>query len=333
MAIPNEGADTALVDFRSPAHSPLVSARSYLRRTLVFILIGLLLYGFVYWSAEHLSYRYAKRNRFHAVMTAPHAQYDHVILGASHAAAFDYEDMNAQLEGMTNKKILNLSNVGAGIIVNRVMLEYFLTAHRTKTVIYVIDSFAFYAREWNENRFQDARLFARAPFDSSLVPILLRNSVGLPVVLDYITGFSKINNPDRFKSDISEDEALKFNKTYRPVSQIDTQRIGFLYPKQTDPQALAHYLSEFESLVLDLKKRDIRLIVIKPPIPARVYAMLRNEEQFDKALKIIIERFQIDFHDLSLVANEEKYFFNTDHLNRNGVLNFFEVSLKEILAQ
>ena len=61
--------------------------------------------------------------------------------------------------------------------------------------------------------------------------------------------------------------------------------------------------------------------------------MLRNEEQFDKALKIIIERFQIDFHDLSLVANEEKYFFNTDHLNRNGVLNFFEVSLKEILAQ
>ena len=110
MAIPNEGADTALVDLRSPAHSPLVSARSYLRRTLVFILIGLLLYGFVYWSAEHLSYRYAKRNRFHAVMTAPHAQYDHVILGASHAAAFDYEDMNAQLEGMTNKKILNLNH-------------------------------------------------------------------------------------------------------------------------------------------------------------------------------------------------------------------------------
>jgi hypothetical protein len=317
----------------APARGTLDGTHAFFTPALWFMLIGLLLYGLVYVAGEQLSYHYAKRNRFHVVKTAPRVPYDHVILGASHAAVFDYEDMNARLEEMTRKKILNLSVVGGGITVNRVMLDYFLTAHRTKNVIYVMDSFGFYARDWNEDRLKDTRLFVRAPFDPALVPILLRNAASLPVVLDFVTGFSKINNPDRFKPDVSEDEAVKFSKTYRPVKQIDTQRIEFLYPKQTDPQVLARYLSEFEAWVRNLQQRNIRLIVIKPPLPARVYAMLPNEAQFDNALKQVLVQNGIEYHDFSLVGNDDKYFFNTDHLNRNGVLNFFDAHLKAVLAQ
>jgi hypothetical protein len=309
------------------------STRSFLWRALRFTLIGLLLYGLVYIAAEQLAHHYAQRNRFHAVKTAPQVQYDHVILGASHAAVFDYEDMNARLEAMTHSKILNLSVVGGGIAINRVMLEYFLNAHRTANVVYVIDSFVFYSREWNEDRLQDARLFVRAPFDPALVPILLRNAASPVVALDYLSGFSKINNADRFKPDISEDESVKFNKTYRPVKQIDTQRIEFLYPKQTDAQMLARYIAEFEALIRYLKQRNIGLIVIKPPLPSRVYAMLPNEAQFDSALKRVLAQHGIAFHDFSLAGNDDKFFFNTDHLNRSGVLNFFEGHLKAILAR
>ena len=312
---------------------PNGGVRPFLMQAVWFLLIGLVLYGLVYWAAELMSAHYAVRNRFHVVKTAPQVQYDYAILGASHAAAFDYEDMNAQLEGMTHKKIINLSNVGAGITVNQVMLDYFLVAHRTKNVVYVIDSFGFYANDWNEARLQDVRLFSRAPFDLALVPILLRHGSGVPVALDYLTGFSKINNSDRFKPDISEDESVKFKKTYRPVKQIDTQRIGFLYPKKTDPQALAHYLEKLEALVKTLKQEKINMIVVKPPIPARVYQMLPNESQFDTALKLLLDKHQIEFHDFSLTSNDEKYFFNTDHLNRMGVLNFFELDLKAILAK
>lgn len=308
-------------------------ARPFLMQAAWFLLIGLVLYGLVYWAAELLSAHYAVRNRFHVVKTAPQVQYDYAILGASHAAAFDYEDMNAQLEGMTHKKIINLSNVGAGITVNQVMLDYFLVNHRTTNVVYVIDSFGFYANDWNEARLQDVRLFSRAPFDLALVPILLRHGADVPVALDYLTGFSKINNSDRFKPDISEDESVKFKKTYRPVKQIDTQRIGFLYPKKTDPQALAHYLEKLEAMVETLQQEKINLIVVKPPIPARVYQMLPNESQFDTALKLLLDKHQIEFHDFSLTSNDEKFFFNTDHLNRVGVLNFFELDLKPILAK
>ena len=305
--------------------------RAFLQRGSLFVLIGLVLYLLVYAAAEQLAASHAKRNRFHVVKTAPLEHYDHVILGASRAAVFDYEDMNARLESMTGAKILNLSVAGGGITVNRLLLEYFLAGHRTVNAVYFLDSFAFYAREWNEDRLKDTRLFVRAPFDPALARLLLRDSASFPVALDYLSGFSKINNPDRFKPDIGDDEAVKFKTSYRPVAQIDKQRIEYLYPETIDPQVFSHYLAQFEDLVRRLKRGNIRLIVIKPPLPARVYQVLPNEAQFDAALKAVLTRHGVEFHDFSLVGNDERYFFNTDHLNRSGVLAFFEHYLKAIL--
>jgi hypothetical protein len=307
--------------------------RAFQRHSLLFIIFGLLIYVGLYIISEQLVYKYAQRNRFYMVKTAQSAPYDYVILGASHAAVFDYEDMNRRLEEMTGKRILNLSVVGGGITVNRLLLEYFVAGHQTANVLYVIDSFLFYSREWNEERLQDAKLFYRAPFDPQLAWILLRNPASRSVALDYLVGFSKINNPDRFKIDISDDEATRFSKTYRPVKQIDEQRVKYLYPEGTRQEILHHYLAEFEDMIRYLHSRGIRLVVMKPPIPERIYRMLPNEGQFDNALKAILERNGVEFYDFSLVGNDEQYFFNPDHLNRAGVLNFFENYLKGILTR
>ena len=113
------------------------------RRAAGFVLIGVVLYVGLYVASERIIAEYAQRNRFYMVQTAPQARYDHVILGASHAAVFDYRDMNVRLEAMTGTRILNLSIVGAGITVNRLLLDYFLTEHHTDSVVYVLDSFGF----------------------------------------------------------------------------------------------------------------------------------------------------------------------------------------------
>lgn len=309
------------------------AVRGFLRSCLLFVLIGLLIYLALYAAADQLIYRYGQRNRFYAVKTAPLTDYDYVILGASHAAVFDYEDMNARLEQMTGTRILNLSAVGAGVEVNRVVLDYFLARHRTRAVVYFADSFAFLTDEWNEKRFQDVRLFARAPFDPALFQVLLRDQASRKAAWEYLVGFSRINFADRFKPDITEDEATRFDKTYRPVKQIDMKRIKYLYPAEIDQSLFRRYMAEFEDLIRSLKGRDIRLIVIKPPIPTRIYKLLPNEAEFDGALKGVLERNGIEFHDFSLVGNEEKYFFNPDHLNRKGVLNFYENYLQGILAR
>lgn len=304
------------------------------RQALLFSLIGVLIYLALYVGTDQLIYQYGKRNRFFNIKTARHAEYDYVILGASHAAVFDYADMNAQLEAMTGNRILNLSIVGSGPVVERVLLEYLLVGHRTKNVLYVVDSFAFNSRDWNEKRFEDVRLFDRAPFDPTLVQVLFQNPASRPVTWDYVNGFSRINNADRFKPDVTDDEAQRFAKTvYRPVKQIDQQRIDYLYPENLDPQAIPHYLGEFENLIAFLKQRNIRLVVMKPPVPTRFYNMLPGEVEFDAALKPILDRNRVEFHDFSLVANDEKFYFNPDHLNQAGVLNFYANHLKEVLRQ
>lgn len=333
MAYKSQASTTSLQGLPVAAPRVNTETRTFLRSGLLFILLGVLIYLGLYVASDQLVYRYAKRNRFYAIKTAPLSEYDYVILGASHAAVFDYEDMNARLEEMTRSRILNLSVVGGGIAVNRLLLEYFLAGHQAKQAVYFLDSFAFYSRDWNEDRLNDTRLFDRAPFDAALAQVLLQNPASRSVALDYLIGFSRINNPDRFKADISDDEASRFKTTYRPVKQIDTQRIEYLYPKQIDQGVFRHYIGEFEALILYLKQRDIRLIVIKPPIPTRVYNMLPNEQPFDLTLKSILERNDVEFHDWSLVSNDEKFFFNTDHLNRDGVLNFYENDLKGLLAR
>jgi hypothetical protein len=72
---------------------------------------------------------------------------------------------------------------------------------------------------------------------------------------------------------------------------------------------------------------------MKPPVPARFYQQLPNESQFDSALANLLQRKGIQFLDYSLKGNDEKFFFNSDHLNRDGVLNFFENYLKPVLLQ
>src|SRR3972149_2554189 len=120
---------------------------------------------------------------------------------------------------MTGASILNLSIVGGGITVNRLVLDYFLTGHDAGAIVYVIDSFAFYSREWNEDRLQDVRLFLRAPVDPALAGLLLRNPATRFQALDYMAGFSRINNHDRFSPEVDPQEAARFRRAYRPVRQ------------------------------------------------------------------------------------------------------------------
>jgi hypothetical protein len=324
-------APSTLTRVALPAHESSRAAQ-FVRHAALFAIIGFSVYLGIYVFAEQSMYAHTVRNRFFAVKTAPLARYDTVILGASHAAVFDYEDMNARLEELTNSHILNLSNVGAGVTPNRLMLDYALSKHEVTSVLYVVDSFIFYSPQWNEQRFNDTHLFDRAPFDPGLATLLAANPATRSELLDYVSGFSKINNQDRFKNDISDDEALRFNSTYRPIPQIDNQRLKYLYPDGVDDAAFARYLGQFEELLNMLEGRHVRVTIIKPPLPERVYRALPLETQFDERLSALLQRNGIAFFDFSLACNDERFFFNTDHLNQTGVLNFYQGCLLASLS-
>jgi len=118
--------------------------------------------------------------------------------------------------------------------------------------------------------------------------------------LDYFFGFSKINFwfSERIKNsrDCRSDtfnfpQAVRFKRVYRPAQQIDRVRMDYLYPdKEVNPEVFQRYMSEFEDQLSLFKDKGIRVILIRPPLPERIYNMIPNEAWFDAVLKDVAEK-------------------------------------------
>jgi hypothetical protein len=302
---------------------------------LLFIAIGLALYAGVYYAAERLMVHTGRSNAFFKIATAQDSTVDWVILGASHAMPLDFADFNAQMERETRLKILNLAAPGAGPLYNRFVFEHFLTAHRARNLLYVVDSFAYYSRTWNEERFADAKLLRRTPFDPAIARRLWdyarHEGVDARAVLDYVSGFSKINNRERFQRDVWEGEA-QFERAYRPSASAVKKRIDYLFPDKTSPAALSRYLEEFSSLIALARKEGVNVVAIKMPLPPQFYSQLPDEAGFDDALSRFLTARGVPFHDFSAKTSEPSLYFDTDHLGRAGLTEFFMRDLKPVLV-
>ena len=304
------------------------------RSALLFIAIGLLIYSGVYWAAERLLYRTGHGNPLFKIATAPDVAFDWVILGASHAMPLDFGDFNARMERQLGLRILNLASPGTGPLYNRFVLEGFLRRHRARNLLYVLDSFAFQSRAWNEERFADAKLLRRTPLELATACRLWDYSrhegVDARAVLDHLSGFSKINNPERFRRDVWEGEA-QFDRVYRPSATAVKKRIAYLYPEQAPPEVLARYLGELSSLVELAQRRGTRVVAIKMPVPAPFRSQLPGEGAFDEAVAKALAAHGVPFHDFSAAIDEPRCYFDTDHLNRDGLERFLAGDLGAVL--
>lgn len=309
--------------------------RRLAKSALLFIAIGLAIYAGVYYAAERLMVRTGHSNPFFKIATLQEGAVDWVILGASHAMPLDFADFNAHMQGETGLRILNLAAPGTGPLYNRFALEHFLRAHRTKNVLYVADAFAFYSRSWNEERFADAKLLRRTPFEPAIARRLWAyardEGVDPRAVLDYVSGFSKINNRERFERDIWEGER-QFDRVYPPSASAVKKRIAYLYPDQTPAAALSRYVEEFSTLVATARRAGASVVVIKMPTPSQYRSQLPDEAAFDQALSRLLATAAVRFHDFSQALDQPRFYFDTDHLNRSGLTEFFARYLKPVLV-
>ena len=309
--------------------------RRLARSALLFVAISFALYAGVYYAAEQLLYRTGRSNPFFKIATTTEERVDWIILGASHAMTLDFADFNALMERETGLRILNLASPGTGPLYNRFVLEHFLGKRRTAGVLYVLDSFGFYSRAWNEDRFADAKLLRRTPFDPAIARALLgymRNEgVDPRALLDYVSGFSKVNNRERFERDIWEGE-LQFDRVYRTSATAVAKRIAYLYPRAPDRAALTRYLEEFSALVALAQQHGSRVVVVKMPMPAQFRSRLPEEAAFDHEMSRLLATHDAPLHDFSQKMNEPRFYFDTDHLNRAGLTAFINQDLKQLLA-
>lgn len=303
------------------------------RSALLFVAIGLVLYAALYWGSERLVQSTAHTNPFHKIATQGDA--DWVILGASHAMPLDFAGFNARMEQETGLTIVNLAAPGTGPLYNRFVLEEFLRRHRARNVLYIADAFTFYSRAWNEDRFADAKLIRRTPFEPAIATRMWRyareEGIDRRAVLDYVSGFSKINNRERLRRDAWEGEE-QFERVHRPSASAVKKRIEYLYPDGTSPAQLERYLGELSDLVAAARASGARVVVLKMPLPAAFRAKLPDEALFDAKLATMLAAQGIEMRDYSEAITDAKLFFDTDHLNRAGMETFFEQDLRSLFG-
>jgi hypothetical protein len=309
--------------------------RRVLRSGILFALLGLALYAAVYVAADRQVYRTGQANAFYKIATAPEREFDWVILGASHAMTLDFAAFSGEVERATGQRVLNLAAQGTGPLYQRFVLEEFARNHRARRVLYVIDSFAFYSRRWNEERFGDAKLLRRTPFSPRVAMHLLRyvrdEGVDATAFLDYASGFSKVNDRDRFARDAWEGEA-QFERVYRTSSSAIAKRMEYLYSEGLDAGTRGRYLGELADLIDFARANGMEVTVVKMPVPDAFRRKLPDEAAFDEALAAILAPRGVVVHDFSSAIGEPRFYFDSDHLNRGGLALFLDRDLAPVLA-
>ncbi len=261
------------------------------KSALLFVAIGLLIYAGLSVATERLLLRNGHSNPFFKIATAETSDYDWVILDASHAMPLDFGDFNALMQRETGLRILNLAAQGTGPLYNRFVLEHFLRAHRTRNLLYVVDSFAFTSRAWNEDRFADAKLIRGTPFAPAIAlapgelcaPRRRRSARAARLSQRLFQDQQPRPLPARC---LGRRSAVRSGLSL--VGDGCGQRIAYLYPDAKAPELCARYLKQFADLIATAREHGIRVIAVKLPVPALFREQLPNEAAFDRRSRLFL---------------------------------------------
>ena len=308
--------------------------RSLLRPALAFVAIGLALYAALWTGAEALLMRQGHDHPLFKVARLQEREVDWLVLGASHAMPLDFDGVKDGLQRASGQRIVQLAAPGAGPLYNRFVFERFGERHRAKHLLYVVAAFAFHSHTWNEDRFVDAKLLRRTPWSAATAAALARyvrhEGVDFRTLLDYASGFSKLNNRERFERDVW-DGAAQFERSARASRSATAKRIAYLYPQGADATARASYLAVLASLLAQARARGTDIVVLKMPLPGDFKRALPDEAEFDAALANTAAAAGARFIDASDTIPDAASYFDTDHLNHRGLTAFIDATLLPLL--
>ncbi|SHL57697.1 hypothetical protein SAMN05444414_12062 [Roseovarius marisflavi] len=316
------------------ARRPLT--RSAPRTVVLFTGIFLALYIAAFVFAEHMVARSETQSAFQKLLPAQGEQVDWLVLGASHALPLAYGDVPARLQQDTGQSMMVLAEIGAGPLYSRFVFEQALHDLDVKHLIYVADSFAFGGEEWNEARVADRKLLRQTPLRPSTAQILAGlvadEGVDPRALLDYLTGFSKLNPADRF-SQGGWRGAADFDRSFRPSRHAVSARIAYLYPKGTpEAKTVEHYLDSLDGLFDLADAAGVEVLALKLPVPKTFRDSLPGEAAFDAVLRGRLTSRGIVLHDLSEAIVDTAFYFDTDHLNADGVGALYRDHLLALIA-
>lgn len=307
------------------------TVRAFWKKALVFILIGLALYLILLAVAEMRVRSIGERNPFYQIVTAAPEDTDVAILGASHAMPLGFEGIKPLLEENAGRKTMVLAIEGGGVVPNALVLDTLLRRSEPRTIVYVIDTFAFLSRQWNEERLNDSELYMRAPLDGAILGAMLSERAAWRNIPAYLFGFDKVNHILDPGVDRSEAELTKFDRTYRPNDRIDDQRVAYLFP-DAPMELMQGYVDRLAGMADAAQQAGSDFVLLLMPVPPRYTARLPESHQavMEQIGKIAEDRGLCVIDHTEALPGDENY-YDTDHLNRTGAEKYVTSFLAKAL--
>lgn len=309
------------------------SERWHPSRIALFLLIGSIIYAGLFLWSDRLLRSGAAQNPFLAIASAP-ARVDWLILGASHAFPLGTADMPEVIEARTGQSTQVLAVTGGGPFLLRLMAERWFADHESRGLVILLDDFGFADRRWNEDRLADDDLLPKIPADVVTSRVLFRAIPrGLPwqTWFSQITGFARINDRHRFAPPSWSAEG-RFDSSPRPSAAAIRSRVAFLYPETTDSASVSAALHDLEAVILLARSNGARVVLLRAPLPEAFRAALPEVPGLASGLTLLNQRLDVPIVDHSLLVPDQQFYFDTDHLNRRGVMRWLDLGLAGLLA-
>ncbi|MCR9087790.1 MAG: hypothetical protein NXH97_13715 [Rhodobacteraceae bacterium] len=308
--------------------------RTPLKQAALFVGTFLVLYAAAVWIVERNLRQIEPETALQKLSAHDGTPVDWLVLGASHALPLDFGDVPDRLQSESGQTMLILAEVGAGPVYSAFVLDRALDELTARRVLFVADSFAFASENWNEARFSDRKLLAHMPLEVAtarrLASRVTEGKVPVTALADYLTGFSKLNPVDRFPTQGWQGQA-DFDKTHRTSRHAVSARIAYLYPDGApDPEIIDTYLAELGGMIDAARRSGAEFLILKPPVPPEFSRALTGEAMFDAALAELAEVRSVPFLDHSAEVADPTLYFDTDHLNRQGVDTYYQDTLRDV---
>lgn len=306
--------------------------KKFLKSLLLFIFFAAFMYLLLLflWGNDHLpqkirpnlNYRIGSYgNMFSRLKEVKNTKnVDILFLGSSHT----YRGFDTRIFEQEGLKVFNLGSSSQTPIQTNLLLDRYLDGLNPKMIIYdvypgtlvsdgVESSVDIIANDKNDFR--------------SIIMALKINNIKTYNTLIYAFIRDIFNLNSSFKE--SKYNA-KRNDTYIKGGYVEKKIKCFKYVeyRQTQWNLNKKQLNNFKNIVSKIKKRNIKLILIYAPITSNKYNSYKNNAQIDSIMNNYAEYY--NFNEI-LNLNDSLYFFDSHHLNQNGV-DIFNKKIIEILS-
>jgi len=276
---------------------------------IIFISINIFIATFYIWFTNN-QYTYSNSQTGSALFIIPkNTKVDILIMGSSHAGIFADAGNHERVEKILNKKVVNVSKAAAGIVPEKLFLEYFFRhGNSTKEILYIIEPAIFYSSVWNESNF----FLENEPLYADFFWLSLREGIDNDVLVNYLKSkFSLFwatwrkplkNNIETYSLDAVSNEAIQ-------------KRLNFLYPDGQNEIVFDKYKVKLAEVIDIAKANNAKLTFIYPPT-------LLGDAPGSERLTQEISYYEARLFDFTNEIIDPSLYSDHDHLNTAGVVRF-----------